>query len=98
MPAKKQKSCLTSLSRLKGWNQDYVTVIIEDNDQDHKEQIPKVFAKLLYGSRFHSLKQSRGQQGIGISAAVLYSQMTTGKHTKILSKTGLIPWPIIMSS
>ncbi len=70
--------------------QDYVTVIIEDNGPGIiKEQIPKVFAKLLYGSRFHSLKQSRGQQGIGISAAVLYSQMTTGKHTKILSKTGL---------
>ena len=70
--------------------QDYVTVIIEDNGPGIvKEQIPKVFAKLLYGSRFHSLKQSRGQQGIGISAAVLYSQMTTGKHTRILSKTGL---------
>ena len=63
--------------------QDYVTVIIEDNGPGIvKEQIPKVFAKLLYGSRFHSLKQSRGQQGIGISAAVLYSQMTTGKHTE----------------
>lgn len=68
--------------------QDYVTVIIEDNGPGIiKEQIPKVFAKLLYGSRFHALKQSRGQQGIGISAAVLYSQMTAGRHTKILSKT-----------
>ncbi len=67
--------------------QDYVTVIIEDNGPGIvKEQIPKVFAKLLYGSRFHALKQSRGQQGIGISAAVLYSQMTAGRHTKILSK------------
>jgi len=69
--------------------QDYVTVIIEDNGPGIvKEQIPKVFAKLLYGSRFHALKQSRGQQGIGISAAVLYAQMTAGRHTKILSKTG----------
>ena len=69
--------------------QDYVTVIIEDNGPGIvKEQIPKVFGKLLYGSRFHALKQSRGQQGIGISAAVLYSQMTAGRHTKILSKTG----------
>lgn len=68
--------------------QDYVTVIIEDNGPGIiREQIPKVFAKLLYGSRFHALKQSRGQQGIGISAAVLYSQMTAGRHTKILSKT-----------
>ncbi|RXA19444.1 DNA topoisomerase VI subunit B [Methanosarcina sp. MSH10X1] len=69
--------------------QDYVTVIIEDNGPGIvKEQIPKVFAKLLYGSRFHALKQSRGQQGIGISAAVLYAQMTAGRHTKIMSKTG----------
>lgn len=67
---------------------DYVTVIIEDNGPGIvREQIPKVFAKLLYGSRFHALKQSRGQQGIGISAAVLYAQMTAGRHTKILSKT-----------
>ena len=68
--------------------QDYVTIIVEDNGPGIvKEQIPKVFGKLLYGSRFHALKQSRGQQGIGISAAVLYSQMTAGRHTKILSKT-----------
>mgnify|MGYP001206800167 CR=1 FL=1 len=77
------------LVQIERTGQDYVTVIIEDNGPGIvKEQIPKVFAKLLYGSRFHALKQSRGQQGIGISAAVLYAQMTAGKHTKILSKTG----------
>jgi DNA topoisomerase-6 subunit B len=51
-----------------------------------KNQIPKIFAKLLYGSKFHSLKQSRGQQGIGISAAGMYGQLTTGKPIKITSK------------
>ncbi len=62
-------------------------VIIEDNGPGIvKEQIPNIFAKLLYGSKFHTLKQSMGQQGIGISAAVLYSQLTTGKPTKITSK------------
>ncbi|NLN42863.1 MAG: DNA topoisomerase VI subunit B, partial [Methanosarcina sp.] len=77
------------LVQIERTGQDYVTVIIEDNEPGIvKEQIPKVFAKLLYGSRFHALKQSRGQQGIGISAAVLYAQMTAGRHTKILSKTG----------
>ena len=66
---------------------DNVTLIVEDNGPGIvKEQIPKTFAKLLYGSRFHSIKQSRGQQGIGISAAVLYSQLTTGKPTMIISK------------
>ena len=62
-------------------------VVIEDNGPGIvKKQIPNIFAKLLYGSKFHSLKQSRGQQGIGISAAVLYSQLTTGKSAKIRSK------------
>ena len=48
-----------------------LVVIVEDNGPGIvKDQIPKVFAKLLYGSRFHTNKQSRGQQGIGISASV----------------------------
>jgi len=50
-------------------------------------QIPRIFAKLLYGSKFHRLRMSRGQQGIGISAAGMYGQLTTGNSTRILSKT-----------
>lgn len=69
--------------------EDRFKVIIEDNGPGIvKAQIPKIFAKLLYGSKFHSLKQSRGQQGIGISASVMYGQMTTGKPAKITSKIG----------
>ncbi|MFA5796948.1 MAG: DNA topoisomerase VI subunit B [Candidatus Woesearchaeota archaeon] len=65
-------------------------IIVEDNGPGIvKEQIPRIFAKLLYGSKFHRLRQSRGQQGIGISAAVMFSQLTTGRPTKILSKTAL---------
>ena len=52
-----------------------------------KAQIPKIFAKLLYGSKFHRLRMSRGQQGIGISAAGMYGQRTTGAATRILSRT-----------
>jgi DNA topoisomerase VI subunit B len=64
-------------------------VIVQDNGPGIvKPQIPKIFAKLLYGSKFHRLKQSRGQQGIGISAAGLYGQLTTGKPVVITSKTG----------
>jgi DNA topoisomerase VI subunit B len=64
-------------------------VVVQDNGPGIvKPQIPKIFAKLLYGSKFHRLKQSRGQQGIGISAAGLYGQMTTGKPVIITSKTG----------
>ncbi|MBN1557627.1 MAG: ATP-binding protein, partial [Lentisphaerae bacterium] len=52
-----------------------------------RRQIPHIFAKLLYGSKFHRLRMSRGQQGIGISAAGMYGQLTTGNATHILSKT-----------
>lgn len=51
-----------------------------------RAQIPKIFAKLLYGSKFHRLRMSRGQQGIGISAAGMYGQLTTGTSTIIQSK------------
>ena len=62
-------------------------LIIEDNGPGIvKKQMQHIFGRLLYGSRFHSIRQSRGQQGIGISAVVLYGQLTTGKHTKVISK------------
>ena len=53
-----------------------------------RKQIPPIFAKLLYGSKFHRLRMSRGQQGIGISAAGMYAQLTTGKPVQIISRTG----------
>src|SRR5437870_11140791 len=53
-----------------------------------RQQIPPIFAKLLYGSKFHRLRMSRGQQGIGISAAGMYGQLTTGKPVQIISRTG----------
>jgi len=72
---------------LKQINENRFVVIVEDNGPGIvKQQIPNIFGKLLYGSKFHSMRQSRGQQGIGISAAVLYSQLTTGKSTKIYSR------------
>jgi DNA topoisomerase VI subunit B len=52
-----------------------------------RQQIPPIFAKLLYGSKFHRLRMSRGQQGIGISAAGMYGQLTTGKPVTIISRT-----------
>ena len=70
-------------------SQERYKVTIEDNGPGIvKAQIPNIFAKLLYGSKFHHLKMSRGQQGIGISAAALYGQLTTGKPIRIISKIG----------
>src|SRR5712671_3862614 len=68
---------------------DRYRVACEDNGPGIvKAQIPKVFGKLLYGSKFHRLKQSRGQQGIGISAAAMYGQLTTGKPIRVTSRVG----------
>ena len=67
---------------------DFYRVIVEDNGPGITAgQIPRVFGKLLYGSRFHKREQKRGQQGIGISAAVLYSQLTSGTPAKVTSRT-----------
>jgi DNA topoisomerase-6 subunit B len=64
-------------------------VVVEDNGPGIvKQQVPRIFGKLLYGSKFHRLRQSRGQQGIGISAAGMYGQLTTGKPVLIESRTG----------
>src|SRR5512136_211234 len=62
-------------------------IVVEDNGPGIvKREVPNVFGRLLYGSRFFSRRQSRGQQGLGISGAVMYGQVTTGKATKIISK------------
>ncbi len=68
---------------------DRFKLIVEDNGPGIVEsKIPYAFGKLLFGSKFHRLRQSRGTQGIGITGAILYSQLTTGKSALITSSTG----------
>lgn len=68
---------------------DRFRITVQDNGPGIvKKQIPFIFGKLLYGSKFHRLKMSRGQQGIGISAAGMYGMLTTGKPVEIISRTG----------
>ena len=63
-------------------------ITIKDNGPGIvKKQVPNIFARLLYGSKFHSLKMSRGQQGIGISAAGMYGLITTGEPVEVISRT-----------
>jgi DNA topoisomerase-6 subunit B len=69
--------------------EEHYRIIVEDNGPGIvPAQVPRIFGKLLYGSKFHSLKQSRGQQGIGISAAGMYGQLTTGKPVTVYTRTG----------
>ena len=66
---------------------DILELVTEDNGPGiPQKSIEKVFGQLLFGSRFHAIRQSRGQQGIGITGVVMYSQLTTGKPTHVQSK------------
>ncbi len=69
-------------------SEDRYVVAVQDNGPGIvRSQVPRIFGRLLYGSKFHSLKQSRGQQGIGISAAGMYGLLTTGKPIRVISRT-----------
>ena len=68
-------------------SEDQHKIMIRDNGPGIvKEQLPKIFGRLLYGSKFHARKQTRGQQGIGISAAGMYGTLTTGKPMTVISR------------
>lgn len=67
-------------------------IAVEDNGPGIvEEQLGRIFGKLLYGSKFHKLSQSRGQQGMGISAAGMYAQLTTGKPLHVTSRVASEP-------
>ena len=72
--------------RLKKTSPIFLISIMDNGPGILESKIPDIFGRMLYGSKFQSMKQNRGQQGIGIHSAVLYSQLTTGKPAKIISK------------
>ncbi|MEM0475323.1 MAG: DNA topoisomerase VI subunit B [Candidatus Norongarragalinales archaeon] len=64
-------------------------VIVQDNGTGiPKAKIGQAFGQLLSGTKFAQRMQKRGQQGIGISYAVLFSQITTGKPAHVKTSTG----------
>jgi DNA topoisomerase-6 subunit B len=76
----------------------HYSIIVEDNATGIPLTfIPKVFGKMLAGSKAHRNMQSRGQQGIGVSGAVMYSQVTTGQPATIISSTGDAMWKVKMN-
>lgn len=64
----------------------YKITITDNGPGIVRRQVENIFGRLLYGSKFHRLKMSRGQQGIGISAAGMYGLMTTGRPMVITTK------------
>ena len=75
--------------RIEQISETHFSVSVQDNGPGIlRKQIPSIFGRLLYGSKFHRLRMSRGQQGIGISAAGMYGLLTTGRPVRITSRTG----------
>lgn len=75
--------------KIKELGEKHYRLTIEDNGTGIPESyIPKLFGRMLSGTKFHRYVQQRGQQGIGSVGAMLFSQITTGKPVKISSSTG----------
>ncbi len=69
-------------------NTDLIKIIVEDNGPGiEPEDLAKVFGEYLASSKFGKGQCSRGQQGIGISAATTWAQMTNARGVTVLSKT-----------
>jgi DNA topoisomerase-6 subunit B len=66
----------------------YRVTVVDNGPGIVRKQVENVFGRLLFGSKFHRLKMSRGQQGIGISAAGMYGLITTGKPMVIHTRPG----------
>lgn len=69
-------------------NSERIRVMVEDNGPGiDGDDLPKVFGEYLASSKFGRGRCTRGQQGIGISAATTWSQLTSATGAKVISKT-----------
>lgn len=71
-----------------GKNTDLVEIIVEDNGPGIEENnLSKVYGEYLASSKFGRGRCSRGQQGIGISAATTWAQLTNATGVRVMTKT-----------
>jgi DNA topoisomerase VI subunit B len=69
-------------------NSDQILIRVEDNGPGiDPEDVPKVFGEYLASSKFGKGRCSRGQQGIGISAATTWAQLTSAVGARVITKT-----------
>jgi DNA topoisomerase-6 subunit B len=69
-------------------NTDLIKIKVEDNGPGlGLDDVPKVFGEYLASSKFGRGRCSRGQQGIGISAATTWAQLTSAKGVTVTTKT-----------
>jgi DNA topoisomerase-6 subunit B len=78
---------LITIKLVDGTENKFILTVQDNGPGIVGAQVPNIFARLLYGSKFHTLKMSRGQQGIGISAAGMYGLLTTGEPVQIITRT-----------
>lgn len=69
-------------------NSDQVRVKVSDNGPGiEADDVPKVYGEYLASSKFGRGRCSRGQQGIGISAATTWAQLTNASGVRVVTKT-----------
>lgn len=67
---------------------DLVEIVVEDNGPGlDPDDLAKVFGEYLASSKFGRGQCTRGQQGIGISAATTWAQLTNASGARVTSKT-----------
>ncbi len=68
---------------------DHYVLKVRDNGPGIPPDIvPRVFGKLLAGTKFHRMIPTRGQQGIGAAGVTMFAQMTTGKPVHVKTSRG----------
>lgn len=68
-------------------DKSFINISVEDNGIGiPPSKVPDAFGRLLYGSKYVE-RQTRGVFGLGVKAAVLYSQMTTGLPVEVWTTT-----------
>jgi DNA topoisomerase-6 subunit B len=79
------------ISKFSGGSQkgaDRITVWVGDNGPGiEADDVTKVFGEYLASSKFGKGRCSRGQQGIGISAATTWAQLTQAAGARVITKT-----------
>ncbi len=67
---------------------DLIEIVVEDNGPGiDPEDLAKVYGEYLASSKFGRGRATRGQQGIGISAATTWAQLTNATGALVTSKT-----------
>ncbi len=76
-------------------NMDQIRVLVTDNGPGiPTEDLAMVYGEYLASSKFGRGRCSRGQQGIGISAATTWAQLTSAHGVTVISKTKRMPQAI----